>query len=307
MHQRWQQLYRDNKVTTMTISISDTLGIVSLILSLVALIVTIIGFFASLKFYRDGVSLQDSATKALTKIEERTTMIGQQFTGMFDKTLDAAISKGGQQISQDFEDINDQIEKVSTALIEKASNELTNIGAGEREKLKQYISDQFKNISDQVTVTKENATDIVSNPDNEFVAISQFQAKILDAIRNSKTDLGLTQISKQVGFSDSVVEKAVSRLQTKRLIIEDKGVYSINQQKQKQDLTLVDKAFENASNGGRQVLLSKLGIHIQRLNPTFDARAYGYDSLSDYLREQKGYKLIDNLIGGHNHPIVEKV
>jgi uncharacterized membrane-anchored protein YhcB (DUF1043 family) len=293
----------------MTISLADLIGLASLILSVVALVVTIIGFFASLKFYKDGVALQDSATKALSKIEEKTNTIGQQMTGMFDKTLDAAINKGGQinQVSQDFEDIQEQIDKVSKALIEKASTELTSLGSTERERLKEYISEQFKNITDQVVVTQENATEIVSTPDTEFVAISQFQAKILDAIRGSSSALDLTQISAQVSFSEAVVEKAISRLLTKKLIIENAGKYTINQQKEKQDLSLIDKAFQSASLGGRQVLLSKIGLHIQQINPTFDARAYGYENLSDYLRKQNGYKLIDNFVNGYNHPIVEKV
>ena len=101
----------------MIISLADLIGLASLILSVVALVVTIIGFFASLKFYKDGVALQDSATKALAKIEEKTNTIGQQMTGMFDKTVDAAINNKGNQITQDFEDTTEQIEKASRVVI----------------------------------------------------------------------------------------------------------------------------------------------------------------------------------------------
>lgn len=292
----------------MTISISDTLGIVSLIFSIVALIVTIIGFFASLKFYSDGVNLNQSATRALTKIEEKTNMIGQQMTGMFDKTLNAAINvnRGG-QITQDFEDTAEQIEKASKALLEKISTDLKNIGVAEKQKLTKFVTEQFKTISDQVAVTQENATDIVTSSDNEFILISQFQAKILESIRNSTKQLTISEISKDVNFSASVVEKAVTRLLAKRLVTLDNGKYGINEQKEKTDLSLIDKAFQNACNGKKQVYLANLGVQIYKLNPTFDVRAYGHESLSDYLRSQQGYRLIDNFINGLNHPIIEKI
>lgn len=58
-----------------------------------ALIVTIIGFFASLKFYRDGVQMQARADRVLAKIEERASAIQSQVGGMFDKTLDAALGR----------------------------------------------------------------------------------------------------------------------------------------------------------------------------------------------------------------------
>ncbi len=67
--------------------------IVTLVLSLVALSVTTIGFFASLKFYRDGAAMQSQARDALAKIEEKAAAIQTQVGGMFDKTLDAALGR----------------------------------------------------------------------------------------------------------------------------------------------------------------------------------------------------------------------
>ncbi len=290
----------------MTISIADLIGLASLILSVVALVVTIIGFFASLKFYKDGIALQDSATKALAKIEEKTNTLGMQMTGMFDKTLDAAINNKGSQITQDFEDTTEQIEKASRVVIEKITNDLNNVGAGEKDKLKKFIEEQFKTISEQVNVAQENATDLVTSSDNEFVAVSQFQARILESMRSARKAMTIEKISESVGFSAEIVEKSLNRLLHKRLVKTDGSLYSINEQKEKSDLSIIDKAFQNAAKGQSQVYLASLGVHIQKLNPTFDSRAYGFDSLSDYLKSQKGYKLVDNYVNGLNHPLVEK-
>lgn len=75
----------------------ESLETTAIILSLVALIVTVIGFFASLKFYRDGLEMQSRAEKALSKIEERASTIQTQVGGMFDKTLDAALGRTSAQ------------------------------------------------------------------------------------------------------------------------------------------------------------------------------------------------------------------
>lgn len=69
------------------------LDIIAIVLGLVALIVTVIGFFASLKFYRDGSEMQGRARDALAKIEEKAANIQSQVGGMFDKTLDAALGR----------------------------------------------------------------------------------------------------------------------------------------------------------------------------------------------------------------------
>jgi hypothetical protein len=66
---------------------------ITIVLSLVALIVTVLGFFASLRFYRDGMQMQSRAERALAKIEERASAIQTQVGGMFDKTLDAVIGR----------------------------------------------------------------------------------------------------------------------------------------------------------------------------------------------------------------------
>jgi hypothetical protein len=284
----------------------DALGFASLVLSLVALCVTILGFFASLKFYRDGVELQKSASNALTKIEEKTNTISQQMTGMFDKTLDAAINKGG-QIAQDFEDTTEQIENASKALIDRVTSDLHQIGDGEKERLKEFISNQFKTITDQVTIAQENATEIVLTPESEFIAISQFQAKILDVIRKSPTPISIEQIADSVDYSKSIVEKAVSRLIIKRLVKVENDLFSINEHKEKSDLSLIDRAFNNSIKINNRVYLAKLGAEIRKINPTFDVRVYGFDSLSEYLRAQSNYMLVDNIVNGLNHPLVEKV
>jgi hypothetical protein len=96
-----------------------TLEALSIILSIVALAITCVGFFASLKFYRDGMELQQSANAALAKIEEKTQAIQVQVGGMFEKTLDAAIHQNPDLI-QAAERLREQLEKAKVESIAEA-------------------------------------------------------------------------------------------------------------------------------------------------------------------------------------------
>lgn len=289
----------------MNIPVTDILAILSIILGLVALIVTIVGFFASIKFYRDGVNLQEKATNALTKIEEKTNSIQTQIGGMFDKTLDAAISNKGQRINQDFEDIATQLEKSKEVLIKEAISQIKNIGDGEKRKLESFISDQFKIINDQVNISQENTEDLI-NQEDEDVPISQFQARIISVIRDNKRGLTLKEISNEVGFNEFAVEKALNRLIRKKIISKNENDKFILNIKRTQEKSLLDKAFSISSKDGKTVLIAQLGIALKKLDKSFHPRNYGYSNLSEYLISQKGYKLIDNMVEGYNHPILTK-
>ncbi len=290
----------------MNIPISDILAILSIILGLVALTVTIVGFFASLKFYRDGVNLQEKATNALTKIEEKTNSIQTQIGGMFDKTLDAAISNKGQKINQDFEDINSQLEKSKEVLIKDAISQIKNIGEGEKSKLEAFISNQFKIITDQVNISQENTEDIISQEDDD-IPISQFQARIIGIIRQEKVGLTTNKISALVGFNEFAVEKALIRLIRKKLVTKnEQNEFVLKIGGENHEKILLDRAFKIATKDGETVLIAQLGLAIKRLDRSFHPRNYGCNNLSEYLINQDGYELIDNLIEGHNHPILIK-
>lgn len=77
------------------------LEIITIVLSLVALTITIVGFFASLKFYHHGMEMQGRADRVLAQIEERSSAIQTQVGGIFDKTLDAALARTSSQEAEE--------------------------------------------------------------------------------------------------------------------------------------------------------------------------------------------------------------
>ncbi len=144
------------------LNLSQTIDVLAIIISIVALVVTVIGFFASLKFYRDGVDLQQLANQALVKIEEKASNIQTQVGGMFEKTLDAAITNR-EQITTDFDAINEQLKKTGTDLVDAALQEIGTAGTEEREKIKEIVDSRFKELSNLLENMRANAEEAVSN------------------------------------------------------------------------------------------------------------------------------------------------
>src|SRR5260370_40494138 len=132
----------------------------AIILSVVSLIVTIVGFFASLKFYRDGVELQKSANTALAKLGEKTDFIQTQVGGLFDKTLDAAIGKR-EILSDQFEELNEQLEKTKAKIIEESIGQIGAAGEQERKRLSKLVDHQISLIRQKVETTRESAEGMV--------------------------------------------------------------------------------------------------------------------------------------------------
>lgn len=73
------------------------IDLATIILSVTAILLSGVGFFASLRFYRDGVELQSRVRELLSRVEEKVTSIQSQVGGMFEKTLDAVIGHSSAQ------------------------------------------------------------------------------------------------------------------------------------------------------------------------------------------------------------------
>lgn len=157
------------------VQIIGALEAFAIILSVVSLIISVVTFFASLKFYRDGVQLQQAANDALTKISEKTEFIQTQVGGMFDKTLDAAIGKR-EILSVQFEELNEQLEKTKAKLIEESIGQIGAAGEQERKRLSTIVDNQIALIREKVETTRESAQEMV---DQEFTAVAPLTLAIL--------------------------------------------------------------------------------------------------------------------------------
>ncbi|SFU53579.1 OST-HTH/LOTUS domain-containing protein [Pustulibacterium marinum] len=74
----------------------------------------------------------------------------------------------------------------------------------------------------------------------------------------------------------------------------------------KEDAATINKAFQISLNDSEdEAHLSKVGANIRKIDPGFDARAYGYSNLTKLFANLEKYTVLKNVVGGLNHPLVK--
>lgn len=193
------------------VDLSLITNILAIILSIVALVITVIGFFASLKFYRDGVRLQNTANDALVKLEEKTHSIQSQVGGMFEKTLDAAISKST-QLDTTFDQLNDQLVSTKQNILDATSNELGRLGKEEQNKLMAVVEKQLRSIEEKVMDTKISAESIAIGDAQIYLTMSELQANIVEVLFNSPEELTSAQLSENINKPLIDIKRSIEKL-----------------------------------------------------------------------------------------------
>lgn len=70
------------------------------------------------------------------------------------------------------------------------------------------------------------------------------------------------------------------------------------------DNGLIDKAFEISINDDEEAYISKVGISLRKIDPSFDPRTYGFNTLTQLFEKIPKYTVIKNEINGLKHPLV---
>jgi hypothetical protein len=192
---------------------------ISILLGIVSLIITTVGFFASLYFYRHGVQLSNAANDALVKLEEKLGAIQTQVGGMFEKTLDAAIG-GRSQVVENITEVQRQLETAKASIVEQATREMGSVGQKEGARLLQIVESQLSRVQRRVEATREIAEENALG-DLEPSGIAKFSkhdlvvlrvlARIADWVR-------LKDIARSAGLPLSVAARSLESLQSRHLI-----------------------------------------------------------------------------------------
>ncbi|WDE00823.1 hypothetical protein [Thalassomonas actiniarum] len=186
------------EVVIQTVQLSTISDVLAIILSIVALMITFIGFFASLKFYREGVQLQNAANDALVKLQEKTQNIQDQVVGMFDKTLDAAISKTD-EIDSSFDSLDKRLKETKESIVQDALSELKSAGTLTEENIERIVSEQLTSLENKISSTRELAENLVS--ERKPISMSNPSSAILHILKESDKPLQLMQISQRLGIT----------------------------------------------------------------------------------------------------------
>ncbi|MFN3404973.1 MAG: NYN domain-containing protein [Cytophagaceae bacterium] len=71
------------------------------------------------------------------------------------------------------------------------------------------------------------------------------------------------------------------------------------------NMGIIDKAFEISTNEEEEAFISKIGLSLRKIDPSFDSRTYGFKTLTQLFESLDKYKVVKNMVNGVNHPLVK--
>lgn len=71
------------------------------------------------------------------------------------------------------------------------------------------------------------------------------------------------------------------------------------------DQANIDKAFEISSSEEGGTYISKVGLALRKIDPSFDPRTYGFKTLTQLFQSLDKYVVVTNEVNGLNHPLVK--
>lgn len=74
--------------------------------------------------------------------------------------------------------------------------------------------------------------------------------------------------------------------------------------KLKINTVIIDKAFEISTNDNEEAFISKIGLSLRKIDPSFDPRSFGFKTLTQLFENIDKYQVIKNEVNGLNHPLV---
>ncbi len=69
---------------------------------------------------------------------------------------------------------------------------------------------------------------------------------------------------------------------------------------------LINRAYDMSINESDEAYVSTLGINLRKLDPSFDVRAYGCKTLTQFFQKLPDFDVVDNIINGLNNPLIRK-
>lgn len=71
------------------------------------------------------------------------------------------------------------------------------------------------------------------------------------------------------------------------------------------DKANIDKAFEISASEEGGTYISKVGLALRKIDPSFDPRSYGFRTLTQLFESLDKYVVVSNEVNGLNHPLVK--
>lgn len=124
-------------------------------------------------------------------------------------------------------------------------------------------------------------------------------------IGQKKTPSAFVQSCEIFTFSENLIAQttpsapiAKKKKDTKEVIVAEIEPTS------KVDLSIIDKAFDISANEDDEAYISHIGTNLRKIDPSFDARTYGFRNLTKLFESIDKYQIVKNIVNGLNHPLV---
>lgn len=128
-------------------------------------------------------------------------------------------------------------------------------------------------------------------------------------VGEKKTPNAFVQSCEIFTYCETLMPKVAAKVKTS--IVDSRKVNSFveeedNKPLSKKEYMLIDKAFDMSVDEEIEAYISTVGGNLRKLNPSFDARDYGFRNLTELFKYLKSYEVINNNVKGLNHPLVKK-
>jgi hypothetical protein len=71
------------------------------------------------------------------------------------------------------------------------------------------------------------------------------------------------------------------------------------------NMQIIDKAFDISINEEEEAYISKVGLSLRKIDPSFDPRTYGFKTLTQLFEHLDKYVVVTNEINGLNYPLIK--
>lgn len=138
-------------------------------------------------------------------------------------------------------------------------------------------------------------------------------------IGEKKTPESFVQSCDIFTYTDNITPKVVEKKEEKIKAKEDKKdkasqiktsklreKNTLNSLLSEKDNETISKAFDISVDENEIAHISKIGLNIRKIDPSFDTRTYNFSTLSKLFENLEEYEVIRNKVGELNHPLVRR-
>jgi DNA-binding MarR family transcriptional regulator len=127
------------------------------------------------------------------------------------------MTRRGRDFERSLDQLNEQLEKAKTALVDEIKQEADKLGGAERERLSQVASDQIRLIKGYVDSARVIGEDLAATAE-PALPHSALQADILKLLASAASPQSLSSIAASLRMSEAATGRALSKLSSRGLI-----------------------------------------------------------------------------------------